>query len=68
MKAYSVVFWNNTSAVVPDNQINSGDRTFRWPKTKNPLAQIVKTLPPGEDFLSFQYQRLVGTSDKIILI
>ncbi|KAK0073457.1 hypothetical protein PV325_009697 [Microctonus aethiopoides] len=65
MATYSVVFWNNTSAVIPDNWINHKTKLFRWPDSENPVSQIVKALPPNDSFHAFQYQRVVGSFDYI---
>lgn len=68
MKTYSVVFWNNTCAIIPDNWIDYETQSFRWPKTKNPVSQIIKAVPPSDDFFTFQYKRVVGSFGKIFKI
>ncbi|KAK0167695.1 hypothetical protein PV328_012402 [Microctonus aethiopoides] len=64
MATYSVVFWNDTSAVIPDDWIDLKTKLFRWPDSKNPVSQIVKALPPNDSFHTFQYQRVVDSYDK----
>lgn len=63
---YFVVFWNECSGIVHRSWLDRESKTFKWPKTKNPILQIIKAENPKDNWLTYEYTRIFGPYGKVI--
>ncbi|KAK0072652.1 hypothetical protein PV325_011041, partial [Microctonus aethiopoides] len=57
---YYVIFWDKSCSIIHNSWLDEKSKTFRWPRTKNPVIQIMKAEIPKDNWFTYVYTRIFG--------